>query len=109
MVKSRKDWGKMVVDSLDEEESGFDVLGVEGKGIANTPPIKRKKCLFKTEGTVDSGASQSVAPIGAAPSVKVVGSEGSRRGQHYISAGNERIPNIGEQVIHFTTGEGKRS
>ena len=58
---------------------------------------------------MDSGASNSVAPIEAVPGAKVVESPGSRRGQHYISAGNERIPNIGEQTMHFTTNEGKRS
>eukprot|EP00972_Heterocapsa_arctica_P038900 5732086-Heterocapsa_arctica.AAC.1 len=58
---------------------------------------------------MDSGASNTVAPIEAVPGVKVVESAGSRRGQHYISAGNERIPNIGEQTIHFQTNEGKRS
>eukprot|EP00972_Heterocapsa_arctica_P114964 16445378-Heterocapsa_arctica.AAC.1 len=58
---------------------------------------------------MDSGASNSVAPIEAGPGVKVVESPGSRRGQHYISAGNKRIPNIGEQTMHFTTNEGKCS
>eukprot|EP00972_Heterocapsa_arctica_P108577 15988729-Heterocapsa_arctica.AAC.1 len=93
MVRSRKDWGRMVVDSLDDEESGFDMLGVQGKGTVkhSSPPINRKKLI------IGSGASNSVAPSGAAPGVKVVESAGSRRGQHYISAGNERIPNVGEQ------------
>eukprot|EP00972_Heterocapsa_arctica_P052040 7657195-Heterocapsa_arctica.AAC.1 len=58
---------------------------------------------------MDSGASNSVAPIEAVPGVKVMESPGSCRGQHYISAGHERIPNIGEQTIHFITNEGKRS
>eukprot|EP00972_Heterocapsa_arctica_P007901 1151740-Heterocapsa_arctica.AAC.1 len=61
------------------------------------------------EGTMDSGASNSVAPIEALPGVKISESVGSRQGQHYISAGNERIPNVGEQVVHFKTKEGHRS
>ena len=56
-----------------------------------------------------SGASNSVAPIEAHPGVKISESAGSRRGQHYISAGNERLPNVGEQIVHFKTKEGNRS
>eukprot|EP00972_Heterocapsa_arctica_P044211 6526326-Heterocapsa_arctica.AAC.1 len=42
------------------------------------------------------GTSNSVAPIEAIPGVKISESAGSRQGQHNISAGNERIPNVGE-------------
>jgi hypothetical protein len=61
------------------------------------------------EGTMDSGASNSVAPIEALPGVKISESAGSKSGQHYVSAGNDRIPNVGEQVVHFKTKEGHRS
>ena len=58
---------------------------------------------------MDSGASTSVAPIEAVPHILIRESAGSRRGQHYVSAGNERIPNVGEQVIPFKTSEGRKS
>eukprot|EP00972_Heterocapsa_arctica_P007542 1101957-Heterocapsa_arctica.AAC.1 len=77
------------------------MLGVEGKGTGRAGFLpghaKSNNIMVKVEGTIDSGASNSVAPIEAAPGVKVRESAGSRRGQHSISAGNERIPNIGEQ------------
>eukprot|EP00972_Heterocapsa_arctica_P069191 10223349-Heterocapsa_arctica.AAC.1 len=89
-----------------EEPYDGDMLGMDRGNITNP---KSKRVVVKVEGTMDSGASDSVAPIGAAPGVPALGSAGSRRGQHYVSAANERIPNIGEPIIKFTAAEGKKS
>ena len=42
-----------------------------------------------------------------APEVRVEESPGSRRGQVYMSASGERIPNLGQQNIDFITDEGR--
>eukprot|EP00972_Heterocapsa_arctica_P040908 6028555-Heterocapsa_arctica.AAC.1 len=64
----------MVVDSLDDEEpeQHFDILGFQGKGTVNhsSQPNDHNKVQIMVEGTIDSGASNSVAPIEAAPGVK---------------------------------------
>ena len=44
---------------------------------------------------MDSGAAESVGPPSMAPEVPIRESPGSRRGQAYIAAGHERIPNMG--------------
>ena len=56
---------------------------------------------------LDSGAAASVAPPSMAPGVSVLESEGSRRGQCYLSASGERIPNLGQQRIRIVTEEGR--
>eukprot|EP00971_Amphidinium_carterae_P337087 6473751-Amphidinium_carterae.1 len=57
---------------------------------------------------VDSGASESVAPPGMAPNFPMRESVGSRRGQHYVSASGNRIPNLGEQHLQVMTDDGVR-
>ena len=94
----------------DVEEEQSDVLVIMGKTSVHPhrdPP--KGKILMAIEGTVDSGASNSVAPINALPGVKIVESAGSKSGMHYVSAGNDRIPNVGEQTVHFKTKEGHRA
>eukprot|EP00972_Heterocapsa_arctica_P099727 14713761-Heterocapsa_arctica.AAC.1 len=84
MVK-KVNWKKSldhVVNSLDDDEhdQNFDVLAFDGKGtgIPSSSP-NRKVIQIKIEGTMDSGASNAVAPIEAVPGVEVVESAGSRR------------------------------
>ena len=61
------------------------------------------------EVTVDSGAGNSVINPKLLPGDKVKPSAGSRRGQHYVGPGGERIPNLGEfQVQLETAREGAR-
>ena len=55
---------------------------------------------------MDSGAAESVGPPSMAPGVPIHESPGSRRGQAYIAAGHERIPNMGQQVLSVVTNEG---
>ena len=63
----------------------------------------------KVKSVVDSGAFECVAPPTLAPRVPIQSSLGSRRGQHYISATKNRIPNMGQQTMRATTSEGKRA
>ena len=56
---------------------------------------------------MDSGAADSVAPPTLAPQVNISESEGSRRGQCYVSASGNRLSTMGEQVLNIQTNEGK--
>ena len=38
-----------------------------------------------------------------APHLKIRPSVGSQRGQHYISASKQRLPNLGQQTLHAVT------
>ena len=60
----------------------------------------------RVESVVDSGASCPVAPPTMMPNVKVVPSEGSRRGQKWSSASKHKIDNMGEQHLRAVTDEG---
>ena len=44
-----------------------------------------------------------------APEVPIRESPGSLRGQAYIAAGHERIPNIGQKVLSVVTNEGHQA
>ena len=61
---------------------------------------------LKASAVMDSGAADHVTNRELAPTVEVVPSEGSRRGQHYITANGKRIPNEGQQRLAVMTEEG---
>ena len=62
------------------------------------------KCLRTV---MDSGAAESVGPPTMASGLfPIQESPGSMRGQQYIAAGHERIPNLGQQVLNVVTNEG---
>ena len=58
---------------------------------------------------MDSGAAESVGPPSMAPEVPIRESPGSLRGQAYIAAGHERIPNMGQKVLTVVTNEGNQA
>ena len=60
----------------------------------------------RVESVMDSGASAPVAPPTMMPNVKVVPSEGSRRGQRWSSASKHKIDHLGEQHLKACTEEG---
>ena len=55
---------------------------------------------------VDSGAAESVALPSLAPWVPTVESAGSKRGQMYLSASGNKLPNLGEKVMDVLTEDG---
>ena len=59
------------------------------------------------KGVMDSGASESVAPPSMCPEVEVTPSVGSKAGQNYISASDDLLPNLGEQLIDVVTDDGR--
>ena len=65
--------------------------------------------FVRVESVVDSGASSAVAPPSMMPGVKVVPSEGSRRGQKWSSASKHKIKNLGEQRLKAVTEEGEET
>ena len=54
---------------------------------------------------MDSGAAENVGPPTMAPMIPTVDSPGSPRGQAYLAAGHERIPNLGQQTLNVVTNE----
>ena len=62
---------------------------------------------MKIEAVMDSGAAESVAPADIAPWVPISESVGSKRGQTYMSACGEKLPNLGEKQMKVWTSEGK--
>ena len=58
---------------------------------------------------MDSGCNESVAPKEMCPDYPVKDSPGSLRGQHYISASKDRIPNEGEQILNVVSTDGDSS
>eukprot|EP00972_Heterocapsa_arctica_P084238 12410046-Heterocapsa_arctica.AAC.1 len=70
------------VSSLDTDDTdNDDVLVITGKTSTTKghPEQSKGKIHMTIEGTMDSGASNSVAPIEAFPGVKITESAGSRR------------------------------
>ena len=66
---------------------------------------ERKKWA-RMETVIDSGAAESVAPASMAPWVPTRPSEGSKRGQVYMSANGAKLPNLGEKQFKVMTAEG---
>ncbi len=60
------------------------------------------------EVAADSGAGEHVASRSAAAAYKVEPSPGSRAGQHFISAGKEKIPNEGQMILNLKDDKGKK-
>ena len=54
----------------------------------------------------DSGAIESVAPNDMAPDYSIYPSAGSQRGQHYVTASGDEIPNEGEQYLPSVSSDG---
>lgn len=56
---------------------------------------------------MDSGASEGVAPPSMCPHYEIKPSVGSMAGQNYVSASDDLIPNLGEQVLNAETMDGR--
>ena len=56
---------------------------------------------------MEGGAAESVAPADMAPWVPISKSEGSRRGQTYMGACGEKLPDLGQKQIKVWTNEDK--
>ena len=68
--------------------------------------VKERRFRLRRGITADSGAGDPVLPRRMVNKKLVRPSAGSKRGLHYVSATNHRIPNIGEVDMPFITTEG---
>ena len=68
--------------------------------------IKERRYRLKRGLTADSGVADPVIPKRMVNAKKIRPSPGSRRGLHYVSATDHRIPNVGEISLEFQTDEG---
>ena len=71
-------------------------------------PLEKKERRYRMRRgiTADSGAGDSVIPKRMVNKKKIKSSAGQRRGLHYVSATNHRIPNEGEIEVELETNEG---
>ena len=63
----------------------------------------------RVRSVMDSGCGVSVAPPGMCPEHPIEESEGSRRGQEFMSASEDTIPNLGEQKLNVLLDNGKET
>ena len=68
--------------------------------------VRERRYRLKRGLTADSGAGDPVIPRRMVNAKKIRPSAGSRRGLHYVSATDHRIPNVGEIKLDFKTDEG---
>jgi len=61
----------------------------------------------RVRSVMDSGCGVSVAPPGMCPAYPIAESEGSRRGQEFMSASEDTMPNLGEQKLEVVLDSGK--
>ena len=94
------------------QDEGYDVKQEYSVIMALFSPeeevnhIRAEKKWAKLEAVVDSGAAESVAPAAMAPWVPTRPSDGSKRGQCYMSANGAKLPNLGEKHFSMVTTEG---
>ena len=69
-------------------------------------PAPDQEGWVRVKGVMDSGASESVAPPTLCPHYEVTPSAGSLAGQHYVSAGEELIANLGQTTLDIVTDTG---
>ena len=97
-----------IFDEEDEDKPGgetpAELLGFSWRSEAEEWGNKK---WVKVDSVVDSGASVPVAPPTMLPNVKIVPSEGSKRGQRFTSASKHKLKNLGQQVINACSEDGQ--
>jgi len=68
---------------------------------------REEKGWVRVRSIMDSGCGASVAPPGMCPTYPIEESEGSRRGQEFMSASENTMPNLGEQKLEVVLDSGK--
>ena len=71
--------------------------------------FREEQGWIEVRGAMDSGASESVAPVVMCPGYEVRPSKGSREGLEYQSASGDSIPNLGEQLLDIVTPQGRET
>ena len=93
-----------IMQNLTPDEEGFCECNPEEVELCQVESRERRFRLRRGV-TADSGAGDSVMPARMVNSSLVRPSAGSKRGLHYVSATDHRIPNIGEVDMNFMTIE----
>ena len=62
----------------------------------------------QVKAVMDSGCAESVAPPDLCPEYALEPSAGSIRGQNFISASKDRIPNLGQKKFEVETEDGSK-
>ena len=83
-------------------------MSPESVSKLKTVTKRAAKMRLKRGITMDTGAHHNVMPRRMAGKRAVTQSPGSKRGMHYVAAGNERIPNEGEINFDFESQEGHK-
>ena len=77
-----------------------------GEVEINSAEARERRFRIRRGITADSGAGDPVFPRRMISAKKIRPSPGSKRGLHYVSATDHRIPNVGEVDLEFMTEEG---
>ena len=85
-----------------------EIKSEENEELSDIDVIERKGDWVKMEITVDSGAGDSVLPVGLFPEVKAVQNKQSKAGKCFYNASGGQVKNHGEKVIQFYTPAGHK-
>ena len=113
-LKQESEMNEKLNGFMDEFENQLNPLEAEPYDSPLNIGEKRKARGFsrndagwvKVEAVMDSGCNQSVAPPEMCPDYEIRESPGSKRGQNFVSASKDVIPNVGEQVLNVVTEDG---
>ena len=95
---------RAIQQNIPDEDGFYDCI--EDEIHLSVAEKKERRFKIKRGITADSGAGDPVIPRRMMNPKKIVPSAGSRRGLHYVSATDHRIPNVGEVDLEFETCEG---
>ena len=85
---------------MDTDQQNYKTPDVDACSVeAALMPGRR----LKSDITIDSGAARSVMHPDDVPEYMLVSSEGQRSGQHFVGAGGERMPNLGQKTVPLLT------
>ena len=99
-------FGELVVEEEDnDEEDGIPIMALFSPETEINHLTQGPRWV-KLETVMDSGDAESVVPVQMAPWVPRQESEGSKRGQTYLSASGEKLRNVGEKKFDMVTSEG---
>ena len=96
---------KRKLEKMVPDENGFFDCNPEDVALCPVE-IRDRRYRLRRGVTADSGAGDPVMPRRMVNPKLIKPSAGSRRGLHYVSATNHRIPNQGEVKMEFKTDEG---
>jgi hypothetical protein len=90
---------------VEDSENGQELLNLS-QSYKSEPVKWQGQEWIIVKSIMDSGASAPVAPPSMGPNVPIVESPGSKRGQVYNTASQQKLANLGQQHLHAVTAEG---